>query len=600
MSLIQIKEPGQNLNNKELCVGIDFGTTNCVCSIKEKNSVSFIRDEFDKVLIPSVVSSHKNNLLVGNQVFNDPSSKVSDKIFSVKRLLTDEPNLNKIQNKDSKIQKSPVEISTIIFKYLKKCCELFLKSSVKKCVITVPAYFGDRSRSSIRKAATLAGLDVVRLINEPTAAAYAFGLENKAKGNYFVYDLGGGTFDVSILKLTDNVFKVIATGGDSNLGGDDIDINLAKDILREFYNKNFNDIEPSLRQIIIKKTQKIKESLCDKKEIFLKNFLPNIDKSMTITKDFLNSSIEDLIDKTFEISKNVLNDSKINIGEFDGFIFVGGSTRLNIIRTKVNQIFKLKIFSNMNPDLIVSQGAALHADALINGSDSLLLDVTPLSLGIETAGGLMEKIINRNSNIPIYKEQEFTTYENGQTAIKIHILQGERETVKHNRSLGEFVLSNLSPKPSGIPRIIVNFSVDSDGILSVSAYDKNSNEKNSIEIKPVDGLDIDDMNRMIKDSIIHAKEDLENRSINEAIMDAKRFLNELDGLKEEMNLLCNLTELKEINVIKSQLIMEIKSKNKDRIRSCIKKLDNSTKKLAERRIQKNLTSSLQGEEIDKL
>ena len=319
-----------------------------------------------------------------------------------------------------------------------------------------------------------------------------------------------------------------------------------------------------------------------------------------MSKDLIEESANEIIDMTIRISKNVLNESELTLCKIDGFILVGGSIKLDYLKNRLKDSFKVQFFSDINPEIIVAQGAASHAHSLLNGSKNLLLDVTPLSLGIETAGGLMERIIERNSTIPITKEQEFTTFENGQTAIKINILQGEREICRYNRSLGEFVLSGIEPKPAGIPRIKVRFSVDSDGILDVSAYDENSGKKNIIEVKPVKQLNNDEVIEMIKDSANYSKTDLEERSVVEAIIEGQRCLNELNYLNDEIIALCSKEEQKKIFVAIDNLKAKIKEKKKYEIRELIDKLNLLTQNFAQKRIENSIGSGLVGQDLDNL
>ena len=602
MSLLQISEPGKNKNsslNEQLCLGIDFGTTNCVCSIKENKKLVLINDEFGKHIIPTIVSLQNKNFLFGNQVKEYKDLEIDKLLFSIKRKFIKAPS-KKIFFEELDKSFSPIEISSMIFSYLKTCCENFLKKNITKCVITVPAYFDDISRSAIKDSASLAGFEVLRLINEPTAAAYAYGLEENTRGYFFVYDLGGGTFDVSILKLTDGVFKVLSTGGDPNLGGDDFDENFASKILSENLKTKIKSLTRKDKISVIKRCKIFKEKLEIKDNFDDFIFLNGKEYSVKLSKKLLNTSIKSLIERTIQISKSVLTEANITLNDLSGIIFVGGSTRLDLVKKTITEEFNLKTFSDINPDLVVAKGAALHAHSLVNGSNNLLLDITPLSLGIETAGGLMEKIIERNSTIPIIKEQEFTTYENGQTAIKIHILQGERETVEDNRSLGEFILKGIDPKPPGIPRIKVRFVVDANGILSVTASEESSGVHKELEVKPTSGLNIKDMKKMIEDSITHGTLDIEKRLLKETKIDAQRFLNEIGYLEDELIELTNDLEMKKITSIIFELKESLELDDRNKIQDLIKKIDNATKKFSERRIKKSIKSALVGKKYDNL
>ena len=594
MNLIKIKDPSKKPES-QLCLGIDFGTTNSVCSIKFEKEFKFISDKTGKKLIPTIILYEKKKIF-GNDVLNEQNYFKS--IFSVKRnFIKNYETKTFIDENSNKI--SSLDVSKDFFVYLKGLCETCLKKKVHDCVITVPAYFDEKARSGIMKAAFMAGLRVKRLINEPTAAAFAYGLEKNKRGIFFVYDLGGGTFDVSLLKLTKGVFKVIATGGDPNLGGDDLDKLFAESILNKMLKIEFDDLCEDEKLKVLKKFKIIKEDFttCDSKTYDLE--INNQNKKVKISIDDLNDSIESLIEKTIKISKNLINDIDISIKEVSGFILVGGSSRLKLISKKIQENFETKIFNDVNPDLVVSKGAALHGYELLNGSQNLLLDVTPLSLGIETMGGLMEKIISRNTPIPAIQEQIFTTHENGQTAIKIKILQGERETSLNNRNLGEFILSNIFPKPAGIPRIKVMFSLDADGILFVSAKDEESGNESDISLKTNKDLDLDEMRKIVEESILNAKDDIDQRMLIEAKIKAKSFLNEIDGVKKEIELLCSKNDIEIINNNINMLIKTLETNDTDMINNKIENLNKSTENFAQKRIDKDFSKVL-GIEVDKI
>ena len=447
------------------------------------------------------------------------------------------------------------------------------------------------------RAAFLAGFNVRRLINEPTAAAFAYGLEKKKRGLFLVYDLGGGTFDVSLLELREGIFRVVGSGGDAKLGGDDLDILFATSILKKYFSVNLNEINNDLKVKIIKQCQSIKENLLNKKSVLESIKIGEEEKKINVELNLLNQSIEKLIDKTIIIVESLLNECKINISSVDGFILVGGSTRLEIIKNKLKNKFNIKIFSELDPDLVVSCGAAMHGYELLNGSKNLLLDVTPLSLGIETMGGLMEKIIPRNSPIPTIREQIFTTNENGQTSIKIKILQGEREVTSANNLLDEFILSGLEPKPAGIPRIKVRFSLDVDGILFVSAIDESSGKENNLVIKTNEQLSIQEMRELVSSSIHNAKKDIDLRLLIETKIKATKLINEIINVESMMKKLCTSKECKEINKIIKLMKTELKSDNKDKINYLIDDLNDKTKNFAQKIIDSNF-SSFVGKEID--
>ncbi len=591
MNLVNISEPGIKKSSEALCLGIDFGTTNSVCSVKINKKIIYIED-FKKRLLPSVVFYENQKALVGNQIKN---KSISDLIFSVKRFFTDNPDQIIFDQVSAK--KTAIDVSKEIFSYIKNISENFLKQNIDDCVLTVPAYFDEKARSGIMRSAFLAGFNVRRLINEPTAAAFAYGLEKKKRGLFLVYDLGGGTFDVSLLELREGVFRVIGTGGDARLGGDDFDILFAKSILKEFFSTNLSEIKNDLKIKIVKKCQSIKENFLKKNKILESINIGEEERKVNIDKELLNKSVEEPINKTITIVENLLNECNVNISSVDGLILVGGSTRLEIIKNKLVEKFNINIFSDLDPDLVVSCGAAMHGYELLNGSKNLLLDVTPLSLGIETMGGLMEKIIPRNSPIPAIREQIFTTNENSQTSIKIKILQGEREVTSANNTLDEFVLSGLEPKPAGIPRIKVRFSLDVDGILFVSAIDESSGKENNLVVKTNDQLSIQEMRELVSSSFQNAKKDIDLRLLIETKIKATKLINEINNVKPMMKKLCSSEESKEINNIIKLMKVELKSDNKDKINNLIDDLNEKTKNFAQKIIDSNF-SNFVGKEID--
>ncbi len=591
MNLVNINEPDKKKSSKVACLGIDFGTTNSVCSVKINDKIIYIEDS-NKKLIPSIVFFENQNVFVGHQIKN---KSISELIFSVKRFFTDDPD--KIIFNQGSNKKTAIDISKEIFSHIKSLSQNYLRQNIDDCVLTVPAYFDEKARSGIMRAAFLAGFNVRRLINEPTAAAFAYGLEKKKRGLFLVYDLGGGTFDVSLLELREGIFRVIGSGGDAKLGGDDLDILFATSIVKKYFSVNLNEINNDLKVKIIKQCQSIKENLLNKKSVLESIKIGEEEKTINVELNLLNQSIEKLIDKTIFIVESLLNECKINFSSVDGFILVGGSTRLEIIKNKLKNKFNIKIFSELDPDLVVSCGAAMHGYELLNGSKNLLLDVTPLSLGIETMGGLMEKIIPRNSPIPTIREQIFTTNENGQTSIKIKILQGEREVTSANNLLDEFILSGLEPKPAGIPRIKVRFSLDVDGILFVSAIDESSGKENNLVIKTNEQLSIQEMRELVSSSIHNAKKDIDLRLLIETKIKATKLINEIINVESMMKKLCTSKESKEINKIIKLMKIELKSDNKDKINNLIDDLNDKTKNFAQKIIDSNF-SSFVGKEID--
>lgn len=478
MQLLEIQEPKTQTRKQELAVGIDFGTTNSLVAFSQ-NHKPYIIDT-----IPSIVGIDEGGKL----------SVMSDGIRSVKRQLTQTQGSHEVaggtQIKLGDNSVSPIEISAAIFSHLKLAAEAHLEAEITKAVVTVPAYFDDHARSAVAFAAKLAGLDVLRLVSEPTAAAYAYGLENKSEGVYLVYDLGGGTFDVSVLNMQMGVFQVLAVGGDSQLGGDDIDILLAEAL--------------GLSLLEAKRWKEVAVFVSSPREI-------------------LNSIISPIINRTIDITRQVISEIDRPI---DGIILVGGSTRIPLIKQELTSHFNLPIFDNVDPDRVVALGAALQAENLTSTSSDLLIDVVPLSLGMELMGGLHEKIILRSTPIPTSITKEFTTYADNQNAMQFHIVQGERELVADCRSLAKFELA-LTPAQAGTHRVEITFAIDADGLVSVAARDKETEVSHKVELKPTYGLNNQEMIIMLEEAYKNAAADHKARQMREAEFEARRAIDKL-------------------------------------------------------------------------
>ncbi|MBL0942450.1 MAG: Fe-S protein assembly chaperone HscA, partial [Alphaproteobacteria bacterium] len=513
-NLLQIVEPGQTSDppaeDTSFAVGIDLGTTNSVIAISAHGKVAVLTDDMGKYLVPSVVAyPSEQSPIVGHKAYEilieDPISVIS----SVKRLIgrriqdfhpDQKAFFNLTDNKDTVSNRimhleiagkrlTPVEVSSEILKYLKQMAEDSLSREVKAAVITVPAYFDDAARTATRQAARAAGLEVLRLINEPTAAALAYGLDNGVEGIYAIYDLGGGTFDFSLLKLEKGIFQVLATGGNINLGGDDFD----QIILDHFLIQRQQELgkvymTPQSRKLALLIARQAKEDLTTSTEGVWKIEGENKSTHHSLTVAKLESFLLPIVEKTFEICKDVLEQAELKCDQIQGTVLVGGSTHMPLVRKKVAQFFGKVPLTNIDPNQAVALGAALQAEALTKGSNTLLLDVTPLSLGLETWGGVVEKIIPRNSPIPLTKSQEFTTYQDGQTAMMIHVVQGEYEMDDQCRSIARFELRGIPSMPAGTARIQVRFSIDADGLLCVEASEQKTGIKQQIEIKPSNGI----------------------------------------------------------------------------------------------------------------
>ncbi len=613
MALLQISEPGktQAPHEKKFFIGIDLGTTNSLVAVIQNGSPTVLTDKNNEELFPSVVQYKEDGTVI---VCNESNYDDLITFRSIKRLIGKNvkdlqenktylpckfiPNENIIKLEVFDKILTPIEISSEILKHLKNFSEEKLNGEIMGCVITVPAYFDDAQRQATKDAANLSGLKVLRLLNEPTAAAIAYGLQSKKVSKVLVYDLGGGTFDVSVLDLNDGVFKVLATGGNSSLGGDDFDNLIVKYIIEKF---NLN-IDAEVRNKLYLYSKEIKYHLSDNDEfvIDLKRFGLK-DKKFIIKREDFNQIIEHLVQNTLKISKKVLSDSKLSIEDVDEIILVGGSTRVPFVKESVETFFNKQTLSNINPDNVVAIGASIQASILAGDFDKdlLLLDVIPLSLGIETMGEIVEIIIPRNSTIPISSSKEYTTFKDGQTSMSIHVVQGERDIVSDCRSLAKFVVKDIPPMLAGSARVKLEFQIDADGILNVSATETTTGKTTSVEVKPSYGLSDSQIEEMLKASFENAKEDINKRQLRESIVEAERVILSIDSaLKIDGKELLDSQEFDEICKARDELKLKIQQSEKDLIISAVKNLEKVSEIYVSRRMNSNIQKIMKGTDIE--
>ncbi len=622
MALLQISEPGQSPDphQRRVAVGIDLGTTHSLVAAVRHGSAECLPDEQGRVILPSAVrymvdERGQTRRQIGFEALAAQAEDSQNTIVSVKRFmgrrLADLPDAGRLpyqfEDQPGMVAvktvagvKSPVEVSAEILASLRQRAEDTFNDDLFGAVITVPAYFDDAQRQATKDAAQMAGLNVLRLLNEPTAAAIAYGLDNGAEGLYAIYDLGGGTFDISLLQLSRGVFEVVATGGDSALGGDDIDHLLADAALLD---AKMEAVTPQDKRTVLVAARRTKEKLSTDGSAHLSCALSGGMLSVKITRERLAELAKPLIDKSLASVKRVLRDAKVKPDEVKGVVMVGGSTRMPAVRDAVGTFFGQPPLTDLNPDEVVALGAAIQANQLAGNNaqgELLLLDVLPLSLGLETMGGLVERIIPRNTPIPCALAQDFTTFKDGQTALAVHVVQGEREQVEHCRSLARFELRGIPPMAAGAARIRVSFQVDADGLLSVSAKEQLSGVEASVVIKPSYGLTDDQVAHMLREGFTTAAADMKDRALREARVEAERMLEATRTALAADGDLLSPEDRARIDGLMAQIGQRCDRGDIDALEASIKALADGTEAFAAERMNRSIRQALAGRKLDQV
>jgi molecular chaperone HscA len=621
MALLQISEPGESPapHQRRLAVGIDLGTTNSLVAAVRSGAAEVLPDAEGRALLPSAVQYLPDGrVVIGHAALAQQAADPHNTIVSVKRFMgrslaeaqasgapykfVDAPGMVKLHTVQGVL--SPVEVSAQILAVLRQRAEDVLGDDLVGAVITVPAYFDDAQRQATRDAARLAGLNVLRLLNEPTAAAIAYGLDNAAEGVYAVYDLGGGTFDISILRLSRGVFEVIATGGDTALGGDDFDAVIVQHVLAELPG-GIAGLTPGDRRGLLVAARAAREALTDREQVSYRLVLED---RREVARDVTRAQFEQwarpLVERTLESARQALRDAKLAPADVRGVVMVGGATRMPVIRRAVGEFFGTEPLINLNPDEVVALGAALQANLLAGnrapGEDWLLLDVIPLSLGLETMGGLVERVIPRNSTIPVARAQEFTTFKDGQTAMSIHVVQGERELVSDCRSLARFDLRGIPPMVAGAARIRVTFQVDADGLLSVTAREQSTGVEAAVSVKPSYGLSDEEIARMLTDSVQQADSDARMRMLREQQVEASQLAESVRAALQSDGDLLSAEERARIDAALVKADAAAQATDADAVRDVVAELSSATEEFAARRMDLSIRKALSGRKLDEL
>jgi len=622
MALLQISEPGQSPDphQRRIAVGIDLGTTHSLVAAVRNGAAECLPDAQGRVILPSAVryaldEQGRTRRAIGFDALAAQAEDPLNTVVSVKRFmgrrLADLPDAGKlpyqfvdqpgmVSVKTVAGEKSPVEVSAEILASLRQRAEDTFNDDLFGAVITVPAYFDDAQRQATKDAAQMAGLNVLRLLNEPTAAAIAYGLDNGSEGLYAIYDLGGGTFDISLLQLSRGVFEVVATGGDSALGGDDLDHVLAEAAMVE---AGLQAVTPQDKRTVLVAARRAKEKLSTDGSVHLSCALSGGMLSVQLTRERLNELAKPLIDKTLSAVKRVLRDAKVKPDEVKGVVMVGGSTRTPAVRDAVGAFFGQPPLTDLNPDEVVALGAAIQANQLAGNNvqgELLLLDVLPLSLGLETMGGLVERIIPRNTPIPSARAQDFTTFKDGQTALAVHVVQGEREQVEHCRSLARFELRGIPPMAAGAARIRVSFQVDADGLLSVFAKEQLSGVEASVIVKPSYGLSDDQVAHMLREGFTTAAEDMKDRALREARVDAERMLEATRTALAADGDLLSAEQRAHIDTLMTQIGQRCDRGDLEALEAATKALADGTEGFAAERMNRSIRQALAGRSLDQI